>query len=414
MADSKDFESLQSCWRKASASGDGPAREQAERAIAAAIEADSALRARVALAGAIAPEGATLESVAAEWLRLDPAARRAILAGPNSRPSPQPAIIWSSDMRNAPQPEPIIWRDNPSAAIAADAVVSEGECAVLAGAGSAGKSWLAIRLAVEAARAAEADEQSAAACGLRIRGGTVVLLSWEMSAKRIDMAAAAMAAAKGVACLPRPAPLFPLDPDTRAHAEGRDWRPAWDAIAAAEPTLIVLDTGPKAMGGIADANAGGPVIAFLQAIERELAEIAGCAALVICHDTKAQREAGRAGEDPGAGAVAGSGQWYDSPRGVLHLSKIKGGEARVLECIKASNGREHWGATLMPLYDPPGKAGARYAGLQLGERVAPNFVQDARRRLKAETEADDERTATSAACPGDTADQRPLSSRDLV
>lgn len=295
-----------------------------------------------------------------------------------------PAIRWSAVVRDDPEPTPILWRDDPGSRYT-DPVVSEGEAAVLAGAGAGGKSWLAIRLAVEAARAAKAGEPSGAACGLRVRAGPVIVASYEMSPKRIDMAAAAMDAPDGVPCLPYPPPLFPMDPATRAHSESPDWRAVWDALARERPALIVFDTGPKAMGG-ADVNAGAPVIAFLQAIERELQKIGECAALVICHDTKTMRDATKGGEDVGAGAVAGSGQWYDSPRGVLHLSKVAGAETRILECIKASHGREHWGAVLAPCWrTPEGAPRGRYAGLHLdnaaggGGRIEPGGMKAARK-----------------------------------
>ncbi|GEM_PF-6982073 len=302
-----------------------------------------------------------------------------------------PAVRWSATVRDEAEPAPILWRDNPGNTYANDPVVSAGECAVLAGAGAAGKSWLTIRLAVEAARAAKAGEPSGAACGLRVRAGPVIVVSYEMSPKRIDMAANAMDAPDGVPCLALPPPLFPMDPATRAHAESPDWRPVWDALARERPALIVFDTGPKAMGG-ADVNAGAPVIAFLQAVERELQALGECAALVICHDTKAMRDAAKDGEDMGAGAIAGSGQWYDSPRGVLHLAKVAGGDTRILECLKASNGREHWGARLAPLWNTPtGAPRSRYTGLQLdgdGALIEPGGMKAARKAAalaKAET-----------------------------
>ena len=59
----------------------------------------------------------------------------------------------------------------------------------------------------------------------------------------------------------------------------------------------------------------------------------------------------KAGEAPDAGAIAGSGQWHDSPRGVLYLSKHGPGDApRILEAVKCSYGRDGWGASLIPDY----------------------------------------------------------------
>ena len=300
--------------------------------------------------------------------------------------APPPRVIMSGTQRQDRAPAPILWRDRDSF-YAEDPVLCAGECAVLAGAGSAGKSWLAIRLAVEAGRAARDGEDAGAACGLRVRAGPVVILSYEMSAKRMDMAAEAMDSPEGVPVLPSPQPLFPGR--RGEHAEGPAWRPTWAALAAADPVMIVIDTGPKAMGG-ADVNDGAPVIAFLQAIERELAAMArpgqpAPGALLIAHDTKAMRDATRAGEDVGAGAIAGSGQWFDSPRGALHLSKVAGSDIRFLECIKASNGRQHWGSRLTDLWVQTGN-GSRYAGLQLdpqdGARIEPGGMMAARKEAE--------------------------------
>ena len=289
----------------------------------------------------------------------------------------------SSVDRHLTLPEPILWRDDPGREYASDPVVSAGECAVLAGSGGAGKSWLCIRLAIEADRAREAGLPSAATCGLRVAARPIVMLSYEMSRKRVDMVAEAMRSPQGIFAFKDPLPIFAIDPRTRTYGPSPVWRETWDAIAAAEPGLVVIDTGPKAMGGI-EINAAEPVIAFLLQVERELRGLNNAAALVLAHDTKAMRDAVRAGEDPGAGAVSGSGQWHDSPRGVLHLSRAApGSDVRFLECIKASFGRESWGARLCPRYsDPVGAVSGQYVGLQLddaGGRIPPGGMMEARR-----------------------------------
>ncbi len=388
----QDVLHLAAAYRKAASDPDPAAGNAALTALARALDADALGRARVRLAAA-ATEDASHDTLFKTWNDLDHNERRAILVEPV--PAEVPTVRWSAAVRDDPEPTPILWRDNPDSHYIDDPVVSAGECAVLAGAGAGGKSWLAIRLAVEAARAAKAGKPSAAACGLCVRAGPVIVASYEMSPKRIDLAAEAMSAPDGVPCLPYPPPLFPMDPATRTHAESPYWRAVWDALAREQPALIVFDTGPKAMGG-ADLNSAAPVIAFLQAIERELKAIGECAALVICHDTKPVRDAARAGEDVGAGGVAGSGQWYDSPRGVLHLSKVAGAETRILECIKASNGHEHWGAVLAPYWRTPANTQqSRYAGLQLdnsatdGGRIEPGGMSAVRKAAKTDTVATD-------------------------
>ena len=290
--------------------------------------------------------------------------------------------------RGKPAPEAILWRDDPDSTFQRDPVVSAGEVAVLAGAGGGGKSWLCIRLAVEADRAAGAGDSSGAACGLRIAPRPVVILSYEMSRKRIDQIADTMGSPDGVFAFANPVPVFTIDVRTRTHGPSPAWRATWDAIAAASPALVVIDTGPKAMGGI-EPNAAEPVIAFMQAVERELRQLdKPAAALVLAHDTKAMRDAARAGEDMGAGAVAGSGQWHDCPRGVLHLSRVAGTDIRILEALKCSLGRENWGARLCPLYAmPEGTMRGSYAGLQLdphGGRIAPGGMMAARRAAQAD------------------------------
>ena len=111
-------------------------------------------------------------------------------------------------------------------------------------------------------------------------------------------------------------------------------------------------------------------------------DIPGAAALMLTHDTKAVRDAASIGEDIGAGAAAGSGQWYDSPRGMLHLSKVRGTDIRILEAVKSSYGRDGWGARLEPLFVDPytGQAGGnRYAGMQLTGRIAAGGMLNARK-----------------------------------
>ena len=144
-----------------------------------------------------------------------------------------------------------------------------------------------------------------------------------------------------VRLIPDPPRLFRFDSNSRQWGRSEAWPLVWAAIHGAAPGLVVIDTGPKAMGG--EANAGGVVIAFLQAIEGE-ARRGGFGVLLTAHDTKAHRNQVKAGEAPDAGAIAGSGQWHDSPRGVLYLSKHGPGDApRILEAVKCSYGRDGWG-----------------------------------------------------------------------
>ena len=81
----------------------------------------------------------------------------------------------------------------------------------------------------------------------------------------------------------------------------------------------------------------------------------------------------RSGEGLGPGAVAGSAQWSDGARSVLHLSgplrpdvaKVAGGiaakECRILRVAKANYARAGGGWLIEPRYD-----GGRWAGLRIG------------------------------------------------
>ena len=183
-----------------------------------------------------------------------------------------------------------------------------------------------------------------------------------------------------VRLIPDPPRLFRFDSNSRQWGRSEAWPLVWAAIHGAAPGLVVIDTGPKAMGG--EANAGGVVIAFLQAIEGE-ARRGGFGVLLTAHDTKAHRNQVKAGEAPDAGAIAGSGQWHDSPRGVLYLSKHGPGDApRILEAVKCSYGRDGWGASLLPDYqDHENKAG--YRGLSLDQHLDPGQVEGKRANFEA-------------------------------
>ena len=256
-----------------------------------------------------------------------------------------PVVRCSGEWRDEPDPDPVIWRDH---AQYHDAVLSSGEVAILSGAGKSGKSYIALALAVAAAQAEAEGRGYGESCGLRVAARPVVVLSYEDAPKRIDQRAAKMDTGASIRLIPDPPRLFHFDSTSRQWGRSEKWPLVWAAIREAAPGLVVIDTGPKAMGG--ETNDGGAVIAFLQALEGE-ARSGGFGVLLTAHDTKAHRNQVKAGEAPDAGAIAGSGQWHDSPRGVLYLSKHGPGDApRILEAVKCSYGRDGWGASLVPDY----------------------------------------------------------------
>ena len=284
-----------------------------------------------------------------------------------------PVVRSSGEWRNQPDPDPVIWRDH---AQYDDAVLSSGEVAILSGAGKSGKSYIALALAVAAAQDEAKGRGYGEACGLRVAALPVVVLSYEDAPKRIDQRVAALDTGASVRLIPDPPRLFHFDSTSRQWGQSEKWPLVWAAIREAAPGLVVIDTGPKAMGG--ETNDGGAVIAFLQALEGE-ARSGGFGVLLTAHDTKAHRNQVKAGEAPDAGAIAGSGQWHDSPRGVLYLSKHGPGDApRILEAVKCSYGRDGWGASLLPDYRD-----REYRGLSLDQHLDRDQVAAKRREFEA-------------------------------
>ena len=320
----------------AQGSADRPAAEIIAKRIAAALEDGGSAEAAPAT-----PEAQRLAAARVAAKAETPEAAEAALR--TAFRAPGPAILPAAHWRNVPEPPAVLWRDeeggDPDAP--AHSVLAVGEVAVLSGAGGTGKSYLALALA--AAAAETSAKHWSAACGLRVRGGGAVLLSYEDAPARITARLQGMGAdLDGVYLADTAEPLFPLQADPggrREHGRAGFWDACWRRIRARAPSLVVLDTGPKACGGLADYSPG-PVIAFLQALEAEAGN-GGFGVLVVAHDTKAARNEARSGGDPGAGAIAGSSQWYDSARGCLYL-----GSDGLLECIKSNYGPKGWAAQL--------------------------------------------------------------------
>ena len=355
-------------WRDAETTE--PARDAVRERVRAALRAKhdtedagedlAAFDAAIAAAGAENNENAALKHFE-KLAKIPPASVR---------------MLGSGAWRSQPPPPPILWRDTDVKPHAAP-VVSMGEVAVLSGAGKGGKSHLCVTLAVAAAQAKRDKRAFGFACGLRVRSGHVVIVSYEDAPKRIDQRAEVLdAAPDDVLVMPDPQPLYAFDRDERRWNRSTSWEHIWNAIGAVRPVLVVLDTGPKAMGG--ETTDPGAVIGFLQALEAE-ARRAETGVLICAHDTKAARDAARSGAQIDAGAIAGSGQWHDSPRGVMHLVKTGPGDAdRLLEAVKCAYGADGWGARLRPHY-----ARDRYAGLTIDQRLDENGMLAARAELRA-------------------------------
>lgn len=297
----------------------------------------------------------------------------------------RPVAEWE----NQPQPRPILWRDpDPSEGDAwPDCVLSAGEVALLAGAGGLGKSYLSLALA-HAATSPQTGASFGAACGLRCATGPVVLVSYEDApvrvARRLKLIGGGTVPG-GVHLWPDPDPLWTANPDYGESRSGPTWAALWREVDKLRPVLVVIDPASAALADVSTSE-GGPVRAFLRELAIEAARL-DCGVLVIAHDTKAGRNEARAGQDPGAGAVAGSATWFDAARGVLHLVRGSGEGERLAVCIKANHGRTGWGVKLREAW----RDGGSFAGLELADRLDRGAVDVELRELRERAERPDSR-----------------------
>jgi len=261
-----------------------------------------------------------------------------------------------------PEAKPILWADDPDRG--ADArplgtVLRAGEVAILSGAGGVGKSFVSLALARAAALAPDLGNPSGAACGLRVAAGPVAVVSYEDAPADIGRRLARMGdLPERVYAVADPEPLALVE-RSGTVALGPQWAALWAAVRAKAPALAIVDPASAALSG-ASTNDGGAARFLMREIAREAAA-GGFGVLLIAHDTKATRNATRAGEAPGAGAVAGSSQWWDAARGVLYLKRTEGGLA--LSCEKANHGAVGWGANLAPA----AAVGEPFAGFRLSQ-----------------------------------------------
>lgn len=349
------------------AEGDAAAELEAARIIADAAtgawgragirapdHAETALIEAVKRAAAVLPAdadpAAIAEAMAMPVYRNMRAAARLAAEATAETPQPaQPLDRW----QGLAEPEAVIWRHD-----GADRwpLCSIGEPAILSGAGGTGKSYAALALAIAAAQASwkggEAD-----ALGFGVRRGPVLICAYEDSPRRLAGRVARVAGGASNApwmrlhILPAPGPLF----RSRGAGAGIEptgtWQALIEAVQTVKPSLVILDPAGELIDG-ADANQPGPARAFMRALAAA-SEEHGFGALIAAHDTKAHRNETRAGERPGAGAVAGSAAWADRARGVAYMAVTADG-GRTIEIIKANHGRTGWGVTLaarMTRYD---------------------------------------------------------------
>ena len=290
-----------------------------------------------------------------------------------------------SDWHGQSQPAPVLWRDVDGPW--PDAVLSEGEVAVLSAPGGTGKSYVSLAWAGAAAEARAAGQTHGSACGLRVRSGPVLILSYEDAPVRIAARLRAMgcAAPGDILTLPSPAPLWEQS-EGGTSGKGGQWDHLWSALEhGVRPSLVIVDPASAALCGAT--NDSGPVRRFLDAL-RQRAEQARVGVLIVAHDTKAARNAAKAGDDPGAGAVAGSAAWHDAARGVLYLQRAPMGGGLLLDCIKANYGRTGWGAMLAESKTPGGK----FAGFELDRMLGLNEVQTTRKSWRSNSKRKQSKT----------------------
>ena len=304
---------------------------------------------------------------------------RELLAGPGAA---APVVVSAAEYADAPQPAPVVWRDNPDApdSTGVDAVLSVGEVAILASAGGLGKSTLVLELASAAVAAAELGAPSMAACGLAVTAGPVVVVSFEDAPARIAHRLTWCNAGKVPAAVhvaPDPLALWVAAADRGGESHpGANWDRLWRAVREVDARLVVIDPVSAALADVSTTETG-PVRAFLRALTAE-ATAAGAGVLLVAHSNKAGRRMAAAGEDPGADLVAGSAAWYDGARGVLSLvvDPEPGSSDRLLQCVKANYGRTGWGARLIERTGP----GGAFRGLALGARMDRRADIDAAKR----------------------------------
>ncbi len=296
-------------------------------------------------------------------------------------PTIRPASIWK---RHDP-PEAILWRDYGHEDGSQSPVLSVGEVCLLSAAGGLGKSTITVALAAAAAMTEDGMDYGAA-CGLRVRGGPTVLLSYEDSPARVAARLRWYGDASGpvfdrVHLVEDPVP--PLWEAPQGHGAGERcaaWTDLWEAIRETDARLVVIDPASAAcLAPVAEAPA---VRAFLSACMAEAQPSddgwPGCGVLIVAHSTKMARDALQQGADPGAGVVAGSAAWYDAARGVLTLYRgLKG--AYLLHCVKSNYGQVGWGHELHEQYEGPAWRGLRAKD---PGAVNPDGVEEWRKKHK--------------------------------
>ena len=260
------------------------------------------------------------------------------------------------------------------------AAIAECEATAMVEAEVAAAAKYAAEARAEAESATRADVPWETACGLAVRPGPVVLVSYEDRPARITARLRAMETTDAVLerlhIVIEPEPLWrPADKTTGGACVTAAFRSLVERLNALRPSLVVLDPISAAAGSL-NLNDGGTARYAMRSLAKLSAEL-GVGILIVAHDTKSARGAVHEGRLPGAGAVGGSAQWFDAARGVLYMRLGPESDPNIdreLVALKVNNGAAGW---VIPLAEDYSDDGA-FRGLRLtrDNRIADTTTID--------------------------------------
>ena len=242
-------------------------------------------------------------------------------------PAPAPPAAVAVRMVTGDPPAPVLSIPRPDGR-RDGAVLSVGTVGLLAGAGGAAKTTVALQLALTAA--ATPDGASGEACdgALIVAGGPVVFATYEDAPPVIRDRAMRMVEhdkrladgldhlhlldLSGWPLYGPPAGFGYSAPPTAADG----WDHLWAAVEATGARLVIVDPALAAFTG--ESNAAGPVRSFIGALAGAAAKHRA-AVLLIAHSSKAARADDAKVYDPGQ--IGGSSHWTDGARGAMSLSR---------------------------------------------------------------------------------------------
>ena len=234
----------------------------------------------------------------------------------------------------------------------ADAVLSAGEVALLSGQGGIGKSYLSLQWALAATRNETGDYGEY--CGLRVRPGPVVILSYEDApvrmAKRIENLADT-AAPDGLFVLPAPEPLWKTEKG-RVNA----WDSLGRTVASRRPDRRELGNNRSGLscpgGGDQRQRPGAPIHGRATAQSRD--KRGGRPGGGPRHQERPER--GEGGRGPRGGSGGRKRRLVRRlPGSVVPSARSVDRDRWLLECTKANYGRTGWGELLIEAKTHAGK-----------------------------------------------------------